>query len=172
MATLHSQECPAVQRNAIAKPRFVRALVVIDGSERTGRVIDYVLGLAQEGRSLDVVLLGVVPNPPDGRLRGYGSFKQDEIHARLKDNLGKRAVTAAARRFDQAGISHEDRIEVGDPTETIVHVAREEGCDLIVLGTAHLGAFQTWLLKVVRVSVARVAAEVVELAAMPVLVVK
>ena len=99
-----------------------KALVVIDGSERTGRVIEYALRLAQDGRGVEVVLLGIVPEPADGRLRGYGSFKRDEIHARLKDVIGQRAVAAAARRLEQAGVSHKDRIEVGDPAQTILRV--------------------------------------------------
>lgn len=172
MASLQAQEHSTVQRTAGAKLGSTKILVVIDGSERTGRVIEYVLGLAQNVRDVEVVLLGVVPEPPDGRLRGYGSFKRDEIHARLKDVLGERAVMTAARRFDQAGVSHGDRIEVGNPAETVVRVATEERCDLIVLGAAPLAAFQRWLLQAMRVSVATVAREVVELAAIPVLVVK
>ena len=105
MTSFQSQERPTVQRPAAAMMLSPKALVVIDGSERTGRVIEYALRLAQDGRGVEVVLLGIVPEPADGRLRGYGSFKRDEIRARLKDVIGQRAVAAAARRLEQAGVS-------------------------------------------------------------------
>ena len=173
MASLRSQEHPTVQRTATANLGSQKVLVVIDGSERTGRVIEYAVSLTQGGRGFEVVLLGVVPEPPDGRLRGYGSFKRDAIHARLKDDaIGQRAVVAAARRFDQAGVSHKDRIEVGDPAETILRVAEEEDCDVVLLGDAPAGAFRRWLPKVIGLSVATVASQVAQLAAVPVVVIK
>jgi len=119
MASTQSQERLSVQGTPTGKLHSPKVLVVIDGSERTGRIIEYALSLAQNGQHPEVVLLGVVPQPPEGRLRGYGSFKRDELHARLKGVLGERAIAAAARRLDQAGVSHEDRIEVGDPAESL-----------------------------------------------------
>jgi nucleotide-binding universal stress UspA family protein len=170
MTSLPSQER---QRPAAAKLLSSKVLVVIDGSERTGRVIEYALSLAQEGRrGFEVVLLGVVPEPADGRLRGYGSFKREEIHARLKGLIGQRAVVAAARRFDQAGVRHKDRIEVGDPAETILRVVAEEGCDEVLVGDPPPGVFQRWLPRVTGLSVATVASQVARLAAVPVVVVK
>jgi nucleotide-binding universal stress UspA family protein len=65
-----------------------------------------------------------------------------------------------------------DRIEVGDPAETILRVASEEGCDLILLGDEHPGALRRWLPKVTGLSLATVASQVVQLAAVPVVVVK
>ncbi|HEX2336228.1 MAG TPA: universal stress protein [Hyphomicrobiaceae bacterium] len=171
MATTHPQSVPA-QNSATAKSRPLRALAVIDGTERTGRVIDYAVSLAKDGRQVELVLLGVVRQPPDGRLRGYGSFKRDEIHARLKDVIGQRAVNAAARRLDQAGIAHRDRIEVGDPVETILSVTNEEGCDLVVVGDAPAGAIARWLPKAVGLSLATVACQIIQQTVVPVVVVK
>jgi nucleotide-binding universal stress UspA family protein len=169
MASLQSQERPTVRRIATAKLDSPKLLVVIDGSERTGRVIEYALRLAHDRWcGVEVVLLGIVPQPPDGRLRGYGSFKRDEIHAHLKDVIRQRAVAAAARRFDQAGVCHKDRIEVGDPAETILRVAGEEGSDIVLIGEAPAGAFRRWLPKVIGLSVATVASQVAQLAVMPV----
>jgi nucleotide-binding universal stress UspA family protein len=151
---------------------FPRILVVIDGSERTGRILEFALGLAQEGPGAEVVLLGVVRAPPDGRLRGYGSFKRHEIHTRLKDVLRQRAVTAAARRLNQAGVTHLDRIEIGDPIETILRVAEQESCDLIVVGDAPAGVFRRWLPKATGLSVATVAGQIAQLASVAVVIVK
>ncbi|MGE5509660.1 MAG: universal stress protein [Bacteroidota bacterium] len=114
----------------------------------------------------------IVHQPPDGRLRGYGSFKRDQIHGNLKDVLGQRAVDAAARRLDQAGVAHRDRIEVGDPVETILRIANEEGCRLIVVGDAPLGAFRRWLPKAIGLAIASVATQIAQQAQSPVVIVK
>ncbi len=172
MASMQPQEHSAFRRTANAKLQPHKVLAIIDGSERTGRIIEYALTLAQGGRPLELVLLGVVREPPDGRLRGYGSFKRDAIHARLKEVVGQRAVSAAARRFDQEGISHRDRIEIGDPVETILRVAREEGATMILLGDAPAGTVRRWLPKAIGLSLATVANQVVQLATVPVVVVK
>ena len=171
MASLQSQEHPTVLRTAAALHSH-KVLVVIDGSERTGRVIEYALSFAQDGRGVEAVLLGVVPEPADGRLRGYGSFKREEIHARLKYDIGQRAIAAAARRFDQAGVSYKDRVEIGDPADTILRVAGEEGCDVVLVGDAPAGMFRRWLPKAIGLSVTTVASQVAQLAAVPVVVAK
>jgi nucleotide-binding universal stress UspA family protein len=147
-------------------------LIVIDGSERTGRVLELALNFAHKGLTVEAVVLGVIAEPPDGRLRGYGSFKRKEIQERLKDLKGARAVTAAARRFEQAGIMHKDRTEVGDPADTILRVAEEEACDMVLLGDAPAGAFRSWLPKITGLFPATVASEVAQLAKLPVVVVK
>jgi nucleotide-binding universal stress UspA family protein len=161
-----------MERLPAASRRPLRVLVVIDGSERTGRVMEFALSLAHEGRAVEAILLGTVTEPPDGRLRGYGSFKRKEVHARLKDLLGARAVAAAARRFDQAGVAHQDRVEVGAPAETILRVAGEETCDVILLSEAPVGNLRRWLCKVTGLLVTTVATHVAQLAAIPVVVVK
>ncbi len=172
MTTIETQIRPTTRRTATAKTEIYKVLAVIDGSERTGRVVEYALNLAQIGRASDVVLLGIVAQPPDGRLRGYGSFKRDEIHAQLKDAMGRRAVGAAARRFDRADIAHKDRVEVGDPVETILRVAGEEDADVILIADAPAGVVQRWLPKTVGLSVATTTSQVAQLAEMPVVVVK
>ena len=106
---------PIEQRTAEAASRALKVLAVIDGTERTGRIIDYALRLKGYGQSLQLVLLGVVPEPPTGRLRGYGTFKQAKIYGWLKEDMRQRAVSAVARRLDQEKIAHVDRVEVGDP---------------------------------------------------------
>jgi nucleotide-binding universal stress UspA family protein len=169
---MQEQRRSAVQQHGSKKLPLVKVLAVIDGSERAGRVIEYTLGLACAEKQRETILLGVIRQPPDGRLRGYGSFKRDEINARLKDVMGHRSISAAARRFDQAGVKHRDRIEVGDPVETILRVANEEGCDLICVGDVPPGALQRMLQRVTGVLLATTAGQVAQLADLPVMIVK
>jgi nucleotide-binding universal stress UspA family protein len=149
----------------------LKVLAVIDGSERTGHVLEY-LRLAQHGAKLEAVLLNVQPKPEDGRLRGYGSFKQEVIHDRLINDVGRRIVSSAGRRLCQAGMVHKERIEIGDTAETILRVAQEERCDLILLGEAHPGAVRRWLAKATGVALGYIGSQVVQLADIPVVVVK
>lgn len=149
----------------------LKVLAVIDGSERTGRIIDYALRLKGRNHGLQVVVLGVVPEPPTGRLRGYGTFKQAKIYGALMDDMRQRAVSAVARRLDQERIAHVERVEVGDPVATILRVAREEGVDLIILGDAPPGVVKR-LLPAVGLSIATIANQVVQLATVPVVIVK
>lgn len=148
-----------------------RALIVIDGSERTGRVLAYAQSLGRWSDHPEIVLLAVVRRPADERLRGYGSFKQDVIHAHLKEVIGQRALKAAARWLDHAGIAHKDRLEIGDPAETILRVAAEEHCDLIVIADGPAGSMHRWLPRVVGLSPATIAVQVAQQAGVPVTIV-
>ena len=71
-------------------------------------------------------------------------------------------------RYLEAG----DRVEVGAPAETILRVAGEETCDVILLSEAPVGNLRRWLCKVTGLLVATVATHVAQLAAIPVVVVK
>lgn len=172
MTSLQSNGQTELQRTSGAKGRPAKLLVVVDGSERAGRVIEYALGLVPNGKQREIVLLGVVRQSDNARLRGYGSFKRDQINAHLKDALGRRSMSAAGRRFDLADVAHKDRIEVGDPVETILRVANEEGCDLILVADAPAGAVKRWLPKAIGLLVATVAGQVAQQAVVPVVVVR
>ncbi len=155
-----------------AKHNTQKILAAVDGSERTGRVLEYLIGLAESGIPIEVVVLNVQPEPEDWRLRGYGSFKQDEIHDRLVNDLGKPIVRSAGRRLDQADIAHKERIELGAPAETILRCANEERCDLIVVSEPPPRAFRRWLTRTIGLSFGSLASKVVQLAEIPVIVVK
>ena len=80
-------------------------------------------------------------------------------------------MSTFARRLDQEKIAHVDRVEVGDPVATILRVAVEEDADLILLGDSPPGIMQR-MLPAIGLSVATVANQVVQLATVPVVVVK
>ena len=106
-----------------------------------------------------------------GRLRGYGSFKRAEIHGWLKEDVRQRAVSAIARRMDHEHIAHSERIEVSYPAEAILRVASEESVDLILPADAPAGAVQR-MLPTIGLTLATVAALVVQSAKVPVVIVK
>jgi nucleotide-binding universal stress UspA family protein len=159
------------QRTSEAAGPRLKVLAVIDGTERAGRIIEYALGLQGHSNGLQVVVLGVVQEPATGRLRGYGTFKQAQVYRGLIDAMRRRAVAAVARRLDQQKITHINRVEVGDPAATILRVAREEDVDLILLGNGPPGVVQR-MLPSIGLSIATVTSQVVQLADVPVVVVK
>src|SRR5215203_2970419 len=70
----HGHAAPATARNR-------KILAVVDGSARTADVLEFLIAQSGGGPPQEVVLLNVQPLPEDWRLRGYGSFKQEEIRA-------------------------------------------------------------------------------------------
>jgi nucleotide-binding universal stress UspA family protein len=159
---------PAIQ----ALPAGPRVLVAVDGTERTNALLDWVLGPALARSGMEVIVLNVQPEPHTGRLRGYGSFKRDQIRRRLVEELGKRAIASAARRLDRAGIRHEQRIVLGGDTQTLIRCAAEERCQMIVIGEPRPGAFRKWLVGATGIVFGSLAGEIVQLADVPVVVVK
>jgi nucleotide-binding universal stress UspA family protein len=150
----------------------LRVLAVVDGTECAGRVTKYLLDMQTRNDAIEVVLLNVQPEPEVGRLRGYGSFRRVEIDDRLINDLGKRAVTSASRHLAGANIVHEQRIELGDPAETIVRCADEERCDLIVLAEPAPDAARQWIMRTTGFVIRSVASVVIHFAKAPVLVAK
>jgi nucleotide-binding universal stress UspA family protein len=84
----------------------------------------------------------------------------------------QRAVSAAARRLDGAGVGHKDRVEIGEPVETILRVAHEEDADIVLIGDGPAGLIHRWLPRTVGLALATTAAQIAQQANMPVVVVK
>ena len=128
-----------------AGTRTLKVLAVVDGTQGTNAVLNQLCDLHECGAALDVVLLNVQPKPQDWRLRGYHLFKREEVEDRLINELGGRVIAVASQRLDAAGIPHRNMIELGETAETVTRLAREEGCDLIMVGQPPPGALWRWL---------------------------
>jgi nucleotide-binding universal stress UspA family protein len=138
---------PDVRNPAPAPAAVLRVLAAIDGSERTGRLMNYLLAFAATRGPIEVVLLNVQPKPEEWRMRGYGWFHREEVEDRLVNDLGRRVIESAARHLDSAGIPHRDLIEIGDPGEIVSRCAREEKCDLVAVTERPPGTVRRWLLR-------------------------
>jgi nucleotide-binding universal stress UspA family protein len=121
-------------RRATKVPAPLRLLAVVDGSERTNRVIDYIVTLAQGREAIEVLLLNVQSKSHDARLRGYQTFRESEVDDRLINDLGAPIVGSASRMLDKVHIQHRSKVLIGDPVQTILRCAAEEDCDSIVIG--------------------------------------
>jgi nucleotide-binding universal stress UspA family protein len=126
-------------------PARFRLLAVVDGTERTNRVLDYIVTLAQGRDTIEVIVLNVQTKRDDDRLRGYQSFKQEEVHDRLINDLGAPIVGNAGRWLNKAHIQHRSKVLIGEPVQTIVRCAAEEDCDSIVVGERPPEGMRGWI---------------------------
>ena len=133
----------------------LRVLAVIDGTEQTNRILNYLAGLSGSGRPLEVVVLNVQERRTDARLRGYETFKQSEIDERLRNEVSGPIVSSAARWLDKANIEAETAIEIGEPLDTIIATATARRCTLIVVGAPRLGRISQWLAKALGLVISR-----------------
>jgi nucleotide-binding universal stress UspA family protein len=145
-----------------------RVLAAVDGTERASCVADYILDAARHSIATQVVVLNAQPKPQLWQTRGMA---EQAIRDRLQE-LGQKAVALITERLEQAQIATKPRLELGDPAQTILRCAKEEGCDLIVMGARRLGRVRSALVRNTGVTCGSVAAEVVKLADVPVVVVK
>jgi nucleotide-binding universal stress UspA family protein len=117
---------------------------------------------------MQVVVLNAQPKPQLWQTRGVA---KEAIHDRLHE-LGQKAVTLVTERLEHAQIATKQRLELGDPADTIIRCAKEEGCDLIVMSAKRIGQVRSALVRSTGVTFGSVAAQVVKLADIPVVVVK
>jgi nucleotide-binding universal stress UspA family protein len=178
MTGLHSNIASEPRRNGRGQQRAtkakttVRVLAAVDGSERSNGVVDYLATLAKSGGPIEVIVLNVQPLSESFRLRGYGSFKQDEVRDRLVTDLGKPIVDGVERRLKKAGVGATARVEIGEPIETILRAAAAQQCDLIVVGHPCPGTLRQWIAQHAGILFGSVATSLVQLAAVPVVVAK
>jgi nucleotide-binding universal stress UspA family protein len=113
----------------------MRLLVPVDGSQRSRRAVEHVIGLLGEVEPIEVRLLNV--QSPVPMLKRLGVRRADI--ARRQQEEGEHALRPAQRLLDRAGIRHQDHVAVGPPAETILKHAKRWKCDGIVIGTRGAG---------------------------------
>jgi nucleotide-binding universal stress UspA family protein len=145
-----------------------RILAAVDGSEQASTVADYIADRFGGSIATYVVVLNAQPKPLEWQTRGIAS---EAIRSRLQE-LGHKATAPVSERLEQAHIVTKPRVELGDPADTIVRCAKEEGCDLIVMSARPLGQVGSALVRNTGATWGSVAAQVVKLSDIPVVVVK
>jgi nucleotide-binding universal stress UspA family protein len=148
-----------------------RILAVVDGTERTNHVVDFITSIAARGAAIEAVVLNVQSKRHDHRLRGYQSFKQSEIDDRLINEIGMPVVTSVSRRLEKLGIAAHSRVEIGEPADVILKCAAEERCDAVVIGEERPDALGRFLVRTLGI-VSGTAASLAALSERPVILVK
>jgi nucleotide-binding universal stress UspA family protein len=109
-----------------------KILFPVDGSDNSLRVARYLAGLAGLMKSLEVFMINVESAGDDWRVKRV--LKPEEL-ASMEAEWGEAAMAPSRAILKSAGIAFNERIVQGDVPETIVRLAKELGCDQIVMGT-------------------------------------
>lgn len=121
-----------------------RLLIAIDGSDNALRAVRQAAALSSELREPPhLLLVNVQPVVVSGAVRTF--VNADQIDAWCRSE-GEKALAGARDLLAAAGLAHEHHIVVGEPAETLSRMAREHGCDLIVIGTRGMNAFANLLM--------------------------
>ncbi len=130
-------------------------LVPVDGSESSARAVRFVIRLHPKLAPVSVHLLHVLVPPVPGL--GESEGPASRAHA-------DKAITTAKALLDAASIPYVSEVVSGYVGSMIVAYARDHRCDGIVIGTRGMGSSEQLLGSIAR--------QVVQLAALPVTLVK
>jgi nucleotide-binding universal stress UspA family protein len=136
-------------------------LVPVDGSANADRALAIAIGVAKAMPGMKLVVVNVQEQIE--RWYAHG-LQGDSARAHLQE-LGQAQSAAARRMLDESGVAYDLHIVFGRPAETIIRVAKDEGCSGIVIGTRGQGEIESLLL-------GSTSFKVVQLSELPVTLVK
>ncbi|MFC3704105.1 universal stress protein [Devosia honganensis] len=118
---------------------FKNLLIATDGSEPADRALASALDLARSHGARVLVLTATDPVSTGIGSGGFGTIDAGPIVARLEQSYAaeaERLLAAARQRAEAAGVAIETlHLPRRRPADTIVDIAAERGCDLIVMGS-------------------------------------
>jgi len=118
---------------------YRRILVPTDGTERSTKALETALRLAALGHG---TIVGVHASPPPYVMAPELGLAAPihEAWRREREQLGQDAVSYIRRRAGEAGVPCETLLVPGmAPCDAIIHTAREQLCDLIVMASRGRG---------------------------------
>ena len=121
---------------------MLRALVPVDGSHNSLCAVRHVIKLVQEREPLEIHLLNVQP-PFRGDVTSFVS-KEDVQGFHLDE--GHKALKRACELLNEAGLHYTKHIYVGHAAQVIADVAKELGCDKVIMGTHGYGTVKQLLM--------------------------
>lgn len=135
----------------------------VDGSAPSLAAARYALALAEQTRAkLTLVFVLEMPQViPVGALSGYVTTGP----TRSEDDVKKAEAIVEAVALERPSVKATTRVELGEPSEVLVDLAKSTGADLLVVGARGLNAAQRFL-------VGSVSDRIVHHAHCPVLVVR
>ena len=108
---------------------FKNALVPLDGSDESARILPYVTQIAQR-LGAKLLLLNVLdPNESGIPQTDFPKYAVDA------DGRARQYLRHHIARLSEQGVTAKAWISTGEPSEQIVGVAAQQGCDLIAMTT-------------------------------------
>ena len=115
-----------------------KILVAVDGSENSGRVIDFLIKKNSWSKQpVEVHLLNVQLSIAGVNVKMFISGESLNEYYREE---GAAALKKARERLDAAGLTYTHHIGVGDPAEVIAEYVKSKACDQILMGSRGLGS--------------------------------
>ncbi|QVQ26593.1 universal stress protein [Achromobacter deleyi] len=142
---------------------MLNILVPVDGSDNANRAVVYARRLAQGAKYARIHLLNI-QTPPRGRAGVSRLITQDMIND-FYAREGREASEEARKLLDAAGVDYASHVVFGHAATEIAGYAQDHGCARIVMGTRGNGSL-------VNILIGSVANQVVQLAQVPVTLVK
>jgi len=112
----------------------MKIMIAVDGSESSAPVVDFVARMRWPAGSRTLVVsvanaaAGMVAAPFESGTAAAEIEAQD-----VRDH--EELVARASRSLTEAGLPCETRVIVGEPASTLVQLVRDEGADLLVVGS-------------------------------------
>jgi nucleotide-binding universal stress UspA family protein len=163
LRSLAEEEAAAPAPPAVGPVHVRRVLVAVDPSATAAHAVRYLIGLRDEWRGgvPEVLLVNVQRALPGETSIAVPALAAENYH----HERSELALAPARALLEAAGISCKEHTLVGDPGARIAQLARDQSCDMIVMGTRGLGSHTGAL-------VGSVAQATLEHATVPVLFVK
>ena len=121
---------------------MLRALVPVDGSNNSLCAVRHVIKLVQDREALEIHLLNVQP-PITGDVRAFVS--KEDVHGFHLDEAHK-CMKRACELLNEAGLHYTKHVYVGHAAQAIADVAKELGCDKVIMGTHGYGTIRQLLM--------------------------
>lgn len=128
----------------------MKVLLAVDGSDHALEAVKHVLHLRRDGLQTAVVLV-TVQEPT--YVYEMVLAPDAEVLERMTGAVGGGALAAAEALLTEAGVVFEREIGSGEPGPTLVELAKQFNCSLIVMGARGRGAVASALLGSVSTSV-------------------
>ncbi len=141
----------------------MKILIPVDGSTNADRAVDYVIAQAANLKTApEICLLNVQWKIASGNVKLF--INQETINDYYREQ-GAAALAQARAKLDASGMAYTYHVSVGSPAEAVVQYAQEHQVEQIIM-SAHGQATLSSLL------LGSVAGKVVQLAQIPVLLIK
>jgi len=141
-----------------------RILVYIDGSQSSDHALQFAVDLARR-YSAEIRLLHVIPIMPICPSVANSWEPFSPLYMIESEAEGEEILASALNKTTEASVRSVAKVDYGRPATRIIQAAKEEGIDLIVMGTEDKGFFA-------RLSLGSICDHVSRHAPCPVLIVK